>query len=105
MKKLYRISWATKDIETASLIDEHNMCDGATKETWLCKDSNGRKFSCSKGQWQFSELEAWKEYEDDLNNSCMNSFAALIAARNEHEKAINEHLRAKQKVLELASKE
>ena len=102
-KPLYRISWSTQEVETATLLDEHNMNDGASRETWLCKDSNGRKFTCSKGSWNFTEKAAWEEYSYDMENHADSLYIELRKAQGEYEKATNESLRAKQKVLELTA--
>jgi thioesterase domain-containing protein len=103
MQKLYRISWTTKDIETAVLLDGNNMNDGASVETWLCKDSNGRKFTCSKFDWQFSELAAWQEYEAEMEETVSAEFAEMLKAQKSYQQACDDHLAAKQKVLELAN--
>ena len=104
MKKLYRINWSTESVETATLLDEHNMNDGASVETWLCKDSNGRRFTCSKFDWQLSELAAWQEYEAELDENCKAVFQALLDAEKNHELACTAHLNARQRVLELTAK-
>lgn len=105
MKKLYRVNWSTLKTETATLLDEHNMNEGASVETWLCKDSNGRKFTCAKFDcgWQFSELAAWHEFEAEMDQSIKGSFVELLKMQKEHEEAINIHLAAKQKILDLTA--
>lgn len=104
MKTLYRINWQTKDIETATLLDEHNINEGASRETWLCKDSNGRKFTCSKNYYKLSELEAWQEYEQELAETCESESAEIAKLEFEHEKTMNDHTRAKKKILSLTGK-
>lgn len=76
MKKLYRI-W-DKELEIVEILNEHNLCEGATKETYLCKGKNG-KFTCSKDMYFHTELEAWKEYQ-----------ARLIEGVNNYRKKIEE---------------
>lgn len=53
-------------LEIVTLLDEHNMCDGATVETHLCRGKGGRKFVCAKGHHRATEREAWAEYAIDL---------------------------------------
>lgn len=104
-KPLYRISWSTQKVETATLLDEHNMNEGASVETWLCRDSNGRKFTCSKFDWQLSEIEAWKEYEKELEENERGVLAELLAAQKNYEEAVSDLLYAQQKVLSLTAKQ
>ena len=101
MKKLYRVNWSTFETETATLLDEHNMNEGASVETWLCKDSNGRKFTCSKFDWQFSELAAWQEFEVEMSGSVSAGWLELAKMRKEQEKAVNILFVAQQKILAL----
>lgn len=107
MKTLYRVNWSTKDIETAKLIDEHNLNDGASVETWLCKDKNGRKFTCSKFDlgYRFSELEAWQVFEEEMRESVKSSEKYLQEMQKELEEAKQMHSTAKQKVSELSAKD
>lgn len=105
MKKLYRINWSTESIETATLLDEHNLNEGASVETWLCKDSNGRKFTCSKFDYQFSELAAWQEYKAELEENERGVFMELLEAQKNYGKATNMLFAAKQKVLELTAEQ
>jgi len=100
-KTLYQVNWSTEEIETAVLLDENNLNEGALRETWLCIDSSGRKFSCSKGSWQFSELAAWQEYQAELEENERAVFEALLDAQNCYEEATNALLSAKQKVQNL----
>lgn len=104
MKTIYTVNWSTLEIETAKLLDEHNMNDGASVETWLCRDSNGRKFTCSKDSYQFSELEAWQEFEAEVEESVKGHFVELLEAQKNYEKEQDRHLTAKQKILELSAK-
>jgi hypothetical protein len=101
MKTIYRINWSTKAIETAKLLDENHLCDGATRETWLCRDSSGQKFVTSKGTWHFSEKAAWEEYSYDLENSLPLMLEQIEKAQKEYSDQQNELTRAKQKVKEL----
>jgi len=102
-KQLYSVNWTALKIETATLLDEHNMNEGASVETWLCKDSNGRKFTCSKFDcgWQFSELAAWHDFEAEIDQSIKSSFAELLKMQKQYEEAVNIHLAVKQKILDL----
>lgn len=101
MKTIYSVNWNTLETETAVLLDEHNINDGASVETWLCKDKNGRLFTCSKNSYQFSELEAWREFKAELDESVKGHYAELLQARNNYEKEADRLLKAEQKVLEL----
>ena len=100
-KTLYRVNWSTEKTETAVLLDENNLNEGAERETWLCRDSNGRKFTCSKFAWQFSELAAWQEYEAELEENKSGVFANLLDVQNCYKEATNALLSAKQKVQNL----
>jgi hypothetical protein len=64
MKKGYRV-WSG-ELEVVAIINEHNLCYGATQETYLCKGPNG-KFACSKDMYFNTELKAWEEYFNRLN--------------------------------------
>jgi len=103
MKKLYCVNWSTFEIETATLLDEHHINDGASVETWLCKDSKGRKFTCSKFGcgWRFSELAAWLAYEQLLEEQKELSFKSLLKTIQEYQDGVSAHLHAKQKIIEL----
>lgn len=105
MKTIYRVNWSTISIEKATLLNEHNLCNGASVETWLCKDSNGQKFVCSKFNWQLSELAAWQEFEAEMDESIANNHAALLEFQKQHEEAVKIHLNAKQKIKKLDSAE
>lgn len=107
MKTIYSVNWNTFETETAVLLDEHNMNDGASVETWLCKDKNGRKFICSKFDmgWRFSELEAWQVFEEEMRESVKSSEKYLQKVQEELERAKQIHLMAKQKVSELSAKD
>lgn len=105
MKKLYRISWETKSIETATLIDEHNMNPGATEETWLCKDDKDRRFTCAKGSYEFSELDAWCEYKKELEEGLKQQRLALIDAQKDYEENFNLLLMAQQKIVDHLQKQ
>lgn len=104
-EKIYRINWSTREIETATLLDRRYMNEGASVESWLCKDSSGRRFTCSKGSWHFSEKAAWEEYSYDVENSAESMFLELKKVGKEYERLTNESLRAKQKVLSLTTKQ
>ncbi len=69
MKQIYRIRFDLlgPKCETATLLDERHLCNGATVETWLCKDKN-KEFVCPRNAWHPTKLDAWKEYESDLTN-------------------------------------
>ena len=64
--KLYLV-WGGK-LETVTLLDDHYLCDGAISETYLIKDRDGRKASCSKDMYLKSPIEAWQHYADDLED-------------------------------------
>ena len=68
--KLYRV-W-NNELEIVELLNEHNLCDGATVETYLCKGKNG-KFTCSKDMCFHTELEAWQEYQTNLIEGIKNN--------------------------------
>lgn len=102
MKKIYQVNWGTKKIETATLINENNLNEGATRETWLCKDSKGRKFTCRKNYYQFSELDAWKQYEEPMDGYCEDRLAEIAKLQKEYEELKAEHLRVKRKIADLS---
>lgn len=105
MKTLYRVNWSTLETETATLLDEHNINEGASAETWLCKDSNGRKFTCSKFDcgWQFSELAAWQEFEVEMSGSISTGWLELTKIQKELEKAEIILFAAQKKILDLTA--
>ena len=62
---LYKVRNAFHEIGT--LLDEHNMCDGATEETHLVRGRrSGCQFVCAKDAHRATEREAWAEYAIDL---------------------------------------
>jgi hypothetical protein len=100
MKKGYRV-WLD-ELEVVSIIDEHNLCDGATKETYLCKGPNG-KFVCSKDMYFDTELKAWEAHFNMLNEGIKNNKSDLIDLQNkidEWEKLL-ENIKYKIQVLKL----
>lgn len=56
-------------LEIVTLLDEHNMCDGATEETYLVRGKGGRKSSCSKDDYFTTEKAAWTEYATQLREA------------------------------------
>lgn len=107
MKTLYSVNWDTLEIETAVLLDEHNMNDGASVETWLCKGKNGRKFTCSKFDlgWRFSELEAWQEFEAEMGSTVESGWRELEKMQKAQEEAEKILATAQQKISELTTKQ
>lgn len=103
MKKLYGVNWSTFETETATLLDEHNMNEGASVETWLCEDSGGRRFTCSKFDWQFSELAAWQEFEVEMSGSISTGWLELTKIQKELEKAEIILFAAQKKILDLTA--
>jgi hypothetical protein len=80
MKKGYR-GWAG-ELEVCEIINEHNLCDGATQETYLCKGLNG-KFVCSKDMYFDTELEAWEDFYQNLEEGINCNKSDLIELQNE----------------------
>jgi hypothetical protein len=101
MQTIYRVNWDTQKTEIAILLDAHHLNEGATQETWLCRDFRGQQFTCDKYSWQFTEISAWEEYEAELAESCKESFAHLREVEKEYVKETNKHFFAKKKILEL----
>jgi hypothetical protein len=104
-KPLYRISWSTQEVETATLLDEHNMNEGASRETWLCKDSNGREFTCTKGMYKLSELEAWQEYEKELDATCKYEAAEISKLEIQYEQTMNAHMKVRKMISSLTAED
>lgn len=102
MKKIYTIDQVAKRLEIGTLLNENYLCSGATVETWLCKGSDGRNFVCSKNYYQFSELEAWQEYEADLKDGCESYLAEIAKMQEEYKELLEECLVVKQKIESLA---
>jgi len=67
IKKLH--SYWNGKLKTVTLLDPHNMNAGATVETYLCRDSTGRRFTCAKGMYKKTEEEAVAEYLKDLGEA------------------------------------
>ena len=91
MKKLYRVF--SNDLEVVELLNEHNLCDGATVETYLCRGKNG-KFVCSKDMYFETELEAWQEYQARLIegvNNCRKEIEKMNQNIQERESQIREN--------------
>ena len=101
MKKIYTVDWGTQKIKTATLIIENNLNPGATRETWLCEESNGRKFTCSKDCYQFSELEAWQEYEEPIEGCGEDLLAEIAKLQKEYKELQREHSQVRQKIANL----
>lgn len=90
MKKLYSIN-SRLELETFSIIDEHNLNDGATVETYLCIDKNGVRFTCSKDMYCHSEKEAWSQKIREYKNGIVRTkegIRSLIKDIINFEKAI-----------------
>lgn len=103
MKTVYRVNWNTKDIETATVINENYLNPGATVESWLCRDSRG-KFTCSKDSYSFSELEAWEEYKNEIKEASSQALQVWKEAERNYYSTVDELVRVMDKVFELEEK-
>lgn len=96
MKTLYLV-W-NGVLETVQLIDEHNLNAGATVESYLCLDENGKQFTCSKDMYFHTEREAWEDYLKDLKESIKYNEAEIFSLQNQNAEFREEIFRTERKL-------
>lgn len=82
MKTLYLV-W-NGVLETVQLIDEHNLNEGATIESYLCLDGNGKQFTCAKDMYFHTEREAWEDYLKELKESIKYNETEIFSLQNQN---------------------
>ena len=60
-------------IKKVTLLNEHYLSEGATKEVYLCKGSDGKQFCCAKDMYHETEKDAYLEYLAGLYEALQNT--------------------------------
>lgn len=81
MTKLYKVMQGK--LETVDLLDPHNICDGATVETYLVKGKDGRRATCSKDFYHTTAEEALESYKQELLSAIMNEEMQISKSRKD----------------------
>lgn len=99
MKKIFRV-W-NGVLEEVTVLNEHYMSNGASKETYLCRSKQGGKFVCSKDMYFETKEKAWASELADLREGLLDAIESIKNATKLKEDITKRILRAEK---ELASK-
>jgi hypothetical protein len=92
MKKIFRV-W-NGVLEEVTVLNEHHMQDGASEETYLCRNQKGLKFVCSKDMYFETREKAWASELADLREGLLYALESIKNATELKEDVEKRILRA-----------
>lgn len=82
--KMYQVSGGDNPtLETVIFLEESLSDPSCTKTTYLMRDSNGRKFRCSKDYYYETPKQAWEKHLKDCREAYEPTYRQLEEAQKQ----------------------